>query len=224
MMDKQLKNISHGEKLNFEAPEKVGYIFNGWYLDQLFTSKFDVNTLITKDYTLYAKYEAIAYKITYDTSLYTTDVSVFYNQAIPQVPNPIKTGYTFEGWLLNGEPFTMSHMPAENLIVHAKWSINRYVFSFNSLGGNTTPRTHFFEHGQEANLDEPATSKTGYKFLGWYTDLNEELTKWDFTKVHTMESNITLFAKWEANSHMIQYFVDNGGITTAIYKYEEKNK
>ena len=36
------------------VPSRDGYVFNGWYLDAACTQKFDFNTVITKDLTLYA--------------------------------------------------------------------------------------------------------------------------------------------------------------------------
>ncbi len=45
-------------------PEKSGYIFDGWYVDKAFTEKFDFNTPITKNTTLYAKWAKLM-KISY---------------------------------------------------------------------------------------------------------------------------------------------------------------
>jgi uncharacterized repeat protein (TIGR02543 family) len=38
-------------------PQKEGYIFEGWYADKELTSKFDFATKITKNITLYAKWD-----------------------------------------------------------------------------------------------------------------------------------------------------------------------
>lgn len=45
-------------------PEKSGYIFDGWYVDEEFTEKFDFNTPIIKNTTLYAKWAKLM-KISY---------------------------------------------------------------------------------------------------------------------------------------------------------------
>lgn len=45
-------------------PEKNGYIFDGWYVDEEFTEKFYFNTPITKNITLYAKWAKLM-KISY---------------------------------------------------------------------------------------------------------------------------------------------------------------
>lgn len=55
------KNETATEPTN---PEKSGYIFDGWYVDEAFTEKFDFNTPITKNTTLYAKWAKLM-KISY---------------------------------------------------------------------------------------------------------------------------------------------------------------
>ena len=39
------------------APTKTGYTFKGWYTDAELTTVYDFNTPVTKDITLYAKWE-----------------------------------------------------------------------------------------------------------------------------------------------------------------------
>ena len=37
-------------------PEKEGYVFGGWYTDKALTKKYDFDSKVTKDFTLYAKW------------------------------------------------------------------------------------------------------------------------------------------------------------------------
>lgn len=48
--------VNYGEKLSVKVPERDGYIFEGWYLDNMCLIKFDINTPITKDTILYGKW------------------------------------------------------------------------------------------------------------------------------------------------------------------------
>ena len=51
------KYVSPGEQLASPAkPVYQGYVFKGWYEDEDYTTKFDFNTTIEQDYTLYAKW------------------------------------------------------------------------------------------------------------------------------------------------------------------------
>lgn len=46
-------------------------------------------------------------------------------------------------------------------------------------------------------LISPQTTKTGYRFVGWYKD-NGSIEKWDFN--NRVLEDMTLYAKWELES------------------------
>ncbi len=52
----EIKNISvrRGNKAQLPTPVREGYVFTGWYTDSALTTPFDENTLINRNYTLYA--------------------------------------------------------------------------------------------------------------------------------------------------------------------------
>ncbi len=50
------QEVNAGNKVTSVIPEKEGYVFDGWYTDSEFTNKFDFNTVINSDITLYAKW------------------------------------------------------------------------------------------------------------------------------------------------------------------------
>ena len=54
----------NGKATEPTRPEASGYSFEGWYADEAFTEKFDFNTPITKNTTLYAKWAKLM-KISY---------------------------------------------------------------------------------------------------------------------------------------------------------------
>ena len=47
-----------------EDPEKENYLFRGWYTDSAFESKYDFSKAVTRNLTLYAKYEIDATSLT----------------------------------------------------------------------------------------------------------------------------------------------------------------
>ena len=54
--------VAHGKKASkLPAPTKLNYVFAGWYLDSDFETEYDPETIVTKNFTLYAKYEMIDY-------------------------------------------------------------------------------------------------------------------------------------------------------------------
>lgn len=55
----QEKTMSHGAKITY-VPEKEGYAFAGWYLDETMTESWDMETdVVTSDITLYAKWNEV---------------------------------------------------------------------------------------------------------------------------------------------------------------------
>ena len=51
----QVQNVSNGNKAIIpDAPERIGYVFTGWYVESECTTSFDFSTLISQNITLYA--------------------------------------------------------------------------------------------------------------------------------------------------------------------------
>lgn len=48
--------VKRGQKAELPVPTRSGYVFAGWYLDSKFTTPFDADTVINRNYTLYAKW------------------------------------------------------------------------------------------------------------------------------------------------------------------------
>ena len=66
------------------------------------------------------------------------------------------------GHSLQGVPATM---PAENMTIKAKWTVNQYTLTFDTNGGSTiAPITQDYGTAITAPADP---TKTGYTFAGW---------------------------------------------------------
>lgn len=48
--------VKRGQKAELPTPVRDGYVFAGWYLDSSFKTPFDADTVINRNYTLYAKW------------------------------------------------------------------------------------------------------------------------------------------------------------------------
>lgn len=79
-----------------------------------------------------------------------------------------------------------------------------YTVTFDSYGGTPVPPAQEVEYGLTATKPDPAPTKTGYTFDGWY--LGDE--KYDFSAA--VEQNIALTAKWTQNTYTVT-FDPNGG-------------
>lgn len=94
--------------------------------------------------------------------------------------------------------------PTENITLHAKWQIINYSITYNLGGGvAANPETYNIE---SANISFATPTRTGYRFLGWYSDsaYDNEISGISRGSV----GNRHIFAKWQINSYKIKYHLD----------------
>lgn len=106
---------------------------------------------------------------------------------------PIKDGFVFKQWELNGEKFSFDSIIKEDIILKAVFEIEEGVetvtiFFDTSGGNNIEPIT--IKKG--TSLEKPVDPVfPGYKFVGWYKDFDE------FNFEMPIEQSIWLKARWE---------------------------
>lgn len=166
-----------------DAPAATpGYTFGGW--NKADGTAWDyASDKVTDNITLYAKWAANTYTITFDTAggSEIAPITQDYGTVITAPEAPTREGYTFIGW----DKEIPTTMPAENMTVTAQWKINRYTITFDTAGGSeVAPITQDYETAITA---PEAPTREGYTFMGW----DQEIPK-------TMPAeNITLKAQWK---------------------------
>jgi uncharacterized repeat protein (TIGR02543 family) len=91
-----------------------------------------------------------------------------------------------------------------------------FTVTFNPQGGSASPTSKSVKCGFAVG-DLPVSARTGYIFDGWYTDTNGAGTQ--YTSSTVCSSNITLFAKWTANTYTITLDKQSGtGGTSTVYE------
>ena len=235
--------------------EKPGYTFMGWN-----TKADGSGTRYTENATfnmgssnvmLYAHWAVIPTNLTYtvtydgngatsgtvpiDHNMYTTGDTV---RVEGNTGNIEKPGHTFMGWNTQpngkGKSYTENdsiNFLSSNMTLFAIWSVNSYMLSFETKGGNAIAnQIILFE---QLAIAPSVPTKAGYTFAGWYKDT--ALTKaWDFKK-DTVTASTTLYAKWVENSYSGGYipnqvsylltFESNGGgkVSTRSIPYNDKS-
>ena len=215
------QNVNAGEKLTepTPAPTKEGFTFDGWYEDSTFSKKFDFNTPITDNMTLYAKWIENKYTLTFDANGGTgsmkpkTDLTGEYT--IPANEFTAPSGKQFKGWSLTttGEIVTKVDM-TENRTVYAIWEdipVVTYTLTFDANGGSGTMAPITDLTGEYTLPSNGFTAPSGKQFKGWsLTTAGEIVTKVDMTE------NRTVYAIWE-DIPVVTYtltFDANGGSGT----------
>mgnify|MGYP003299302450 CR=1 FL=1 len=165
---------------------RPGYRFIKWRKGT--TSTYYVpngsNTIeLNADITLYAQWEK-EYTVTYDENGGTTscvDKNAYIQgetvKVCPDVPTLI--GYTFDGWIRSDNDAIVKEgasfsMPACNVTLTAKWTINKYRVTWIPNGGNWAGSTenivHTYDYG--ATIIKPADpTREGYRFDGWDAEI-----------------------------------------------------
>lgn len=109
---------------NLPKITKENYEFQGWYLNDLL---FDTKTPINEDITLVAKWhptEIEMFNIVFDTLGGNEISSITVNKGtiLDSVPEPIKEGFSFQGWYYHNKPFDLKTAINSNLTLIAKWN------------------------------------------------------------------------------------------------------
>lgn len=109
-----------------------GYTFDGWYADENRTIEFDFTKPITSNTTVYAKWTAKNYEVSFITehSNAPTSQSVPYNKTADDPGKLTEDGYTFIGWYADDTyttEFDFRTPITSDTKVYAKWEKNAPV-------------------------------------------------------------------------------------------------
>ena len=201
------QTVEHGKPIETDKltiPEVEGYTFDGWYTtNDTHSTKFDFSTPITGDTTIYAKWTANDYEVSFITEHGNTPASqnVPYNGTAKDPGKLSAEGYTFIGWYTDHTcttEFDFTQPIKRNTTVYAKWTANDYEVSFITEHGKA-PASQNVPYNETAD-DPGKLSEEGYTFIGWYTD-HTCTTEFDFTQ--PIKRNTTVYAKWEKNAPVL---------------------
>lgn len=166
-----------------DAPAATpGYTFGGW--NKADGTAWDyASDKVTDNITLYAKWAANTYTITFDTvgGSEIAPITQDYGTVITAPEAPTREGYTFIGW----DKEIPTTMPTENMTVTAQWEINQYTITFDTNGGSEiAPITQ--DYGTAITVPADPT-REGYTFMGWDQEIPTTMPA----------ENITLKTRWK---------------------------
>ena len=212
------QNVNAGEKLTepTPAPTKEGFTFDGWYEDSTFSKKFDFNTPITDNMTLYAKWTENKYTLTFDanggsgTMTPVTDLTGEYTLPANEFTAP--SGKQFKGWSLTTDGAIVTKVDmTENRTVYAIWEnipVVTYTVSFAANGGTGTMADVTGISGEYTLPANGFTAPAGKQFKAWSVGGVEKVVG---DKI-TVTANTTVTAVWEA----VEYNVTVTGGTASV--------
>ena len=124
--------IEHGKLIDtgkLTIPPVEGYTFDGWYTDDTHTTEFDFTKPITSNTTVYAKWTANDYEVSFITEHGDAPASqnVKFNETATDPGKLSEDGYTFDDWYTDDTyttKFDFSTPITGDTKVYAKWEKN----------------------------------------------------------------------------------------------------
>ena len=180
-----------------------GYTFDGWYTDDNYSTKFDFTKPIKSNTTVYAKWTANDYEVSFITEHGNppTSQNVKYNGTAKDPGKLSAEGYTFDGWYADAAyntEFDFTKPITGDTKVYAKWTAKNYEVSFITEHGDAPASQNVKYNGTATNPGE--LTEDGYTFIGWYAD-EAHKTKFDFSTPITGDTKV--YAKWEKNAPVL---------------------
>ncbi|MDR1759237.1 MAG: InlB B-repeat-containing protein [Fibrobacter sp.] len=212
---------------------KTGYIFAGWNTkaDGTGTNYAAGATFnITANVTLYAKWTAETYTVTYDanggTGAPAAQTKTFGVNLTLSSDKPARDGYTFALWNTKADSTGTDYAAGTNytanaaVTLYAQWIVKKYMITWNVNGGAPIPTQTILNHGESVTTPV-AITRAGYTFGGWFMD--DGFVTAAVFPIENVTANVTLYAKWAADTYTITYHLDNGtnnGTNPAAYTIE----
>lgn len=208
-----------------------GYRFDGWYTAPNGGGRYDFNTPLTNNVTVYAHWIGNGYTVRFAgngaTGGNTPDQAFQYNIGQNLRRNGFtRDGYTFTGWKRadnqqaygDGQWVTnLTTQPDGIVTMVAQWSANEAHIRYNpnppagkTAGGNGTPNWDGHT-GDTPAIGGNGWTIDGYTFAGWTTSPDGGGTKYAPGASWTANGTLTLYAQWTPGEAGLTY--DGNGAT-----------
>lgn len=208
-----------------------GYRFDGWYTAPNGGNKYDFNTPLTGNVTVYAHWVGNGYTVRFAgngaTGGGTPDQAFQYNIGQNLHRNGfVRDGYTFTGWKRadnqqaygDGQWVTnLTTQPDGIVSMVAQWSANEAHIRYNpnppagkTAGGQGTPNWDGHT-GDTPTIGQNGWTIDGYTFAGWATSPDGSGARYAPGARWTANGTLTLYAQWTPGQASLTY--DGNGAT-----------
>jgi uncharacterized repeat protein (TIGR02543 family) len=209
------------------APERPGYTFNGWKVQDTNTVKAAsaAHNVTATGYLFYAQWTAVNYRFTFN-SLGGTLSPSREDRTIGQIvtmPSPgTRTGYSFGGWSADGGSTTYITgssyvVGTEGQAFSAQWIPDVYAVTYDWQGGaGSTPRVSDTYTVGTGDMTLPTASgagysRDGYNFSGWSTSIGGSLVS-GFRPT----ADDVLYAIWADGNYTLSYDPKGGTVGSGL--------
>lgn len=205
-----------------EVPIRSGYVLVDWELNG---KSYNFESPVKENITLVAKWKEKDQIQTFEVIFDSNGGTVIESQNVEEYTTvkkpitPIKEGYVFVEWQLDGYKYDFNLPVTKEITLKAKWKeLATYTITFDSDGGSKINTQNVLEGSKVKKPNDPI--KDGLIFNGWY--LKGSL--YDFNTLVT--GNFTLKAKWNTppNEDLIKAQTISSNIDKLNIKFETLNE
>ena len=220
-----------------QKPERTGYTFDGWYIDENAVTPFEFGRVLQSETTqiieyAYPNWIAHKYKVVYNANggVGTMDADEFtYGKTYNLTKNAYTmTGYRFNGWKdTAGKDYTdgqsvhdLTATSGGEVILTAQWLERQFTVEFKPNGADGyTEKLEFGYETADVVLTKHNYSYTGYTFLGWSENANSDVAtysdgaprdKFIGRLLAGTDDKLTLYAIWSENSYTVVFDANTG--------------
>ncbi len=198
-----------------EPPTNVyreGHTFIGWYLSLDYETEFNVNTPITEDIDLYARWSINVYTVDFldrGVQFAPTQNISYGSKATKPASDPVREDYTFLGWYLGNSLYDFNNEVKTNITLTAKWVLAGYTVTFlNATGGIF--KTVVVEPNTPVAKPDTDPVKEGYTFDAWLLGGISYPFSWPVTQNITLEPNFII------NKYTVRFLDSNASLISSV--------
>lgn len=216
------QQVTYGQNFTTKSSNtfsRIGYTFQNWLVNNNPSDSCGANTTHvyqwTNNISMYASWKVNIYTLTINPNGGTWDgyygeesFTQNYNSTM-YIQDPIRTGYTFKGWLLSGYGYLSDRtftFGEGNTTLTAQWEIIKYSVKFDAnsglINGTQSSLIKKINHGDSLGI-LPIAEKEFYKFIGWFTSPTGGI---QINSNTVVTKNITYYAHYES-----RFYVYTGG-------------
>jgi uncharacterized repeat protein (TIGR02543 family) len=203
------------------GPTKRGYDFGGWYTTSSLTGLVTSSSTVTiaANHTLYAKWTAKTYTLTYEvyggTLSGSSSKTITYDSTYGTLATASKSGYTFGGWYLESTFSTLITASSTvsvpdsvtSVKLYAKLTANSYTITYNANGGSSAPSSQTANYGSSVTLRSTSPTRSSYTFLGWSASSTATSATYSAGQTITMPLNgLNLYAVWKLSAYTVTLY------------------
>lgn len=201
-----------GSNVQLYNPTKTGYTFAGWYTNSKCSgSKITKITNISKNYTLYAKWTANKYTVSFNKNglklkgdfsaktysygkTYTMPKTSTKKKGYDLVWNTKKNGKG-TSYKAGAKVNNLTSAKGKKVTLYAKWVKHKYTIKYQLKGGTNNSKNPKSYYVTTKTIKLKSPKRKGYQFVGWYSD---KKCKNKVTQIKKgTAKNYTLYAKWK---------------------------